>query len=283
MEGPTRHAKMAQQIVHAHGLFKSLAPGERRRTKLDVTLTVGDTAVRFIGFEPLDSTDLRVMQALVARTTVGLLDVGKMLSDAITLRPPLKLTGGALSEKVIAARFTLATLAETAGLAKNGGFVYRQLRSSLLRLSNVTVKVSRPPFEGSFHLIAYRIDLDSGQIVVALNPLATGAVLGRSGFLSVNMEEVRRIHSPVAHLLHSRLHWINQGAERKVSLLTLCSYAYGEDLAARSSTQRKRQRAVRNALSELQSVGWNAIETYPGMFLINRPRHRRASTTEVTA
>ncbi|WP_144636089.1 replication protein C, IncQ-type [Bordetella genomosp. 13] len=268
-----KHAKMAQSIIHAHGLFRSLAPGERKQTVLDATFGTSASLVRFTGPDPLDSRDLRVFQGVVALSTQGRVDVKSMMSAAIAIRPQLRLTGQAATSKVIATTFSLGTLAETAGFAKDCGFNYRQMTESLLRLSKVEVAVERPGFEGSFHLIAERgIESRTGRISIALNPLSTEAILQKGGFVSTRMDEVHRLKSGVARLLHHRLHWINQGVENSVGLQRLCSYAYGDGAASSAAAQRKRQRAVQDALKELPTIGWQVDEPSPGMFDIRRPR-----------
>ncbi|WAI84813.1 MULTISPECIES: replication protein C, IncQ-type [Achromobacter] len=269
---------MAHPIVHAHGLFRSLAPGERKQKKLDVTFTIEETSFRFMGFEPLDSRDLQVLQAIVALSTEGLRNVKGMLSDAAPIRSLLALTGDASSAPTVAAPLTLAKLAETAGFEKNCGFSYQKMRASLVRLANVTVLVKKPDFEGSYHLIAgHDIESRTGRLSIVLSPLATAAVLGRNGFLSTNMDEVRSLKSGAAHILHNRLHWINQGCRRKVGMQTLCSYIYGDGEAPSIVAQRKRQQSVRRALAELPGIGWAVVETEPSMFTISRPA--RGKTT----
>ena len=272
--GTPTHAKVAQPIVHAPGLFRSLAPGERKKDKLDVTYVVGDVTVRFVGFEPLDSTDLRVLQGLIALATAGLRNIRRLLRDGQSLKASLDLKGDAQAERTVAARFTLASLADAAGFDR-GGFGCKQIRASLQRLSNVTALVSRPEFEGAFRLVSgYRLDKHTGELVVSISPLGTTAILGRQGYLRLDMKEVRRIHGEVAHLIHGRLHWVNQGDRRPVSLDTLCSYAYAG--VRTGSALRKRRMAVRQALKELVAVGWTVTETNPGTYLIGRPR--RASS-----
>lgn len=270
------HAKMAHPIVHAHGLFRSLAPGERKQKKLDVTFNVEDAAVRFMGFEPLDSRDLQVLQAVVALSTEGLANAKSMLSDAAPIRSLLALTGDANSAPTVAIALTLAKLADTAGFEKNCGFSYQKMRASLARLSNVTVLVKRPGFEGSYHLIAgHGIESRTGRLSIILSPLATAAVLGHNSFLSTNMDEVRSLKSGAAHILHNRLHWINQGSTRKVGIQTLCTYVYGDDEAPSIVAQRKRQQSVRRALAELPRIGWAVVEKEPSMFTIGRPARRK--------
>lgn len=263
------HAKFAQPIVHARGLFRSLAPGERKTQKLDITYSVGDTTIRFVGFEPLDSTDLRVLQAVVALATTGLRNVRCLLRDGRSQKHMLDAQGDGQEARTVAARFTLGALSDTAGFSR-GGYSFRQIRASLLRLSNVTVHVSKPAFEGAFRLLGgYNLDKLSGELVVSINPVQTDAILGRQNYLRVNMDEVRKIQGAAAHLLHSRLHWLNQGDSRLVSLGTLCSYVYEGD--EEGSTQRKRRWAVRRALKELVQIGWAVMEASPDMFRIHRP------------
>jgi len=109
------------------------------------------------------------------------------------------------------------------------------------------------------------------EVVVGLNPIITRAVLRKNDFLRVDMSEVRALKSDAARLIHSRLHWINHGAQRVVRLETLCGYLYGDYMVSRSALA-NRKATVRKALRELQKIGWVVTEIRDETFLVERPR-----------
>ncbi|VVE50578.1 replication protein C [Pandoraea communis] len=263
------YAKLAHAIVHVPGLFRSLAPGERRATKLDVSHQLGEVSVRCLGFEPLDAVDLRVLQGVVSIVTSELASVRPLLRDGRTHKASLMLAGTQMTERVLGARFNLAALARSSGFDQ-GGSAYQKIRASLQRLSNVTVVLKRENQQGSCRLVgSYVLDQHTGELVMSLSPLLSAAVLARRGYLRINMSEVHLLKKEVALLLHNRLHWINQGTARHVTLDTLIWYAYPD--AQTGTTLRKRRKAVRDSLGELRRIGWFVTETSTGKFCISRP------------
>lgn len=272
------HAKMSQTLVHA-SLFRSLKKGERKKQKLDVTYVSGDTTFKFTCFEPLDGTDLAVLQGLVALAT-GTLHrpssggIKLLLRDGRSERPGLNLNGDALEQRTIAVRFNLSDLAQLVGYADVGGSQRRTLRESISRLSNVSVSAKHPGFDATYHLLGgYGLDTKTGEVLVGLNPSVTAAVLGKTGFLRIDIAEIRQLKSEAARLLHSRLHWINQGDSRVIGIDKLCGYVYA-DTPATAGTERKRKHDVRKALLELLPLKWGVNEVSPGAYRICRPPAR---------
>ena len=281
---PLTHAKMAQPFVHAP-LFRSFERGQQKKLKLDITYTVnskdtGTTTFRFWGPEPLGATDLRVLQGLVAVATRQLLadgDAPGLLSDGLSQRSNLKIEGDALEHQVIAARFKLTTFARMLGYKQPGQATLTQLRNSIERLAAVTVIVEKPRFHASYHILSgFERDTVNDEVVVGLNPALTAAVLGQNEFLRVDFEEVRKLKSDAARLIHSRLHWINQGDSRPVAMETLCGYVYSDATKATVASVRQRHRTVRTALKELSALGWS-VEQQPalGSLRIRRPVGKR--------
>lgn len=228
------YARMAQPFVHAP-LFRSFAKGEQARYKLDVTYqyTMRDgsrSTYRFWGPEPLGATDLLVLQGLVAVATGRLSMPGgvkQMLRDGRSQRAHLVLTEDAYTERTVAARFVLYGFALALGYSSPSGSTLERLRRSIERMSAVTVLAASPKFRGSFHLLSgYAEDSATGEVVVGLNPHLTGSVLERTGYLRVNFDEVQKLKADAARLIHSRLHWINQGDSRVVGVSTLSEYVY---------------------------------------------------------
>lgn len=281
----TKHyAKMAQPFVHAP-LFRSLEKGQQSKLKLDITYTVTNTAsattttFRFWGPEPLGATDLRVMQGLVASATGQLRQEGAtgLFRDGGARRKCLNLTGDALDHDVIATRFKLYSFSKSLGYTNPSSQTLNRLADCIKRLSAVTVIASKPGSEASYHLLSgYERDTVTDDVVVGLNPTLTAAVLGKNDFLFLDFDEVLKLKSDAARLIHSRLHWINQGLRRRVSMETLCEYVYA-DAPTSASAERQRRKTVRTALEELTRLAWGVYEPTPGNFTIQRPKQARRS------
>ncbi len=282
-----KYAKVPSSFVHPAGLFVSLPKGERAKQKLDVTYAAGGLEYRFWGPEPLDSLDLRVLQGLVALGTNSLRETRRMLRDGRALEPEITVSGDALLDRVffasttrtIAVRLRISSFVESLGYAK-GGSMGRLVRESITRLSAVSVVIQGPDFETSYRLISgYTRDKNSQEMIVGLNPTLTVAVFARSNYLGVSLDEARQLKD-VALILHWRLHFINQGQEKRVGMRTLCDYVYPlskEPVAA--STMRRRHHTIRQALGELRGVGWSVLEEKSGMFTIFRPSLRGRTGT----
>ena len=281
------HAKLPKLFVHAPGLFRNISKKSERDT-LDITYEIGDTIFRLTGPEVLNATDLRVLQGLSAIATKQVyqpLGVRQLLRDGRAERLGLALTGDALTHRkqhTIAARVNLSVLASAVGYARPGGATRRMLRESIERLSCVTVSVQRTDFVGSHHIISKgSIDSRTGELVVALNPILTTAILGRKNYLRIDTGEMQKLKSDAARLMHMRLHWINQGESGNISIDTLCKYVYA-DTPTTTVAAKKRRREVRAALKELAGLEWSISE--PGKasdtYRIRRARIRSRAPEE---
>lgn len=255
----------------ASGLFRSLKKGERKKQKLDVTYQYGEETLRFIGFEPLGADDLRFLQAIVAFSgPKGLLldaepktDIGRQLR--LFLDPRLE----SAEKDALVVRETLPHLLAGAGLS-DGGENIKALKASLRRMANVTVIVTCGSREASFHLLSYAFDEEDGRLLIAVNPRITEAVLGRRPYTRIEMAEVRALKTDAAAIIHQRLcGWIDPGKAGYVDLETLCGYVWPD--SASGSTARMRRKKVRQALAELQSVGWKVEEYAAGKVKVTRP------------
>ncbi len=193
------HAKLPKLFVHAPGLFRNTSK-KCKRDKLDITYQIGETLFHLAGPEVLNATDLRVLQGLAAIATQRVyqpLGVRQLLRDGRAERLGLGLTGDALTHRkqyTIAIRVNLSVLASAAGYARPGGATRRMLRESIERLSCVTVSVRSTDFVGSHHIISKgSIDSRTGELVVALNPILTTAILGRKNYLRIDTGEMQKL------------------------------------------------------------------------------------------
>lgn len=285
------YARMAQPFVHAP-LFRSFAKGEQARYKLDVTYQYSmrngsSSTYRFWGPEPLGATDLLVLQGLVAVATGRLSMPGgvkQMLRDGRSQRAQLVLTEDAYTERTVAARFVLYGFAIALGYSSPSGSTLERLRRSIERMSAVTVLAASPKFRGSFHLLSgYVEDSATGEVVVGLNPHLTGSVLARTGYLRVSFDEVRKLKTDAARLIHSRLHWINQGDSRVVGVPTLSEYVYCGARASGSALS-NRKATIHRAMRELDELGWGIDRLDAMQYRIARPaRKSTAQRSRATA
>lgn len=262
-------AKLAQPVCHAPGLFVSRSKGGPDQL-MKLNYAAGGLLFRFVGPQ-LGPIELRVLQGLVGLS-------GKPNYSRIS--PPEE----AVLDKVHAllcrsaeVRTTCNQLARAIGYQSDSGSAHAAIRQALERLFAVAVFVSRENDPGAKdmsagHLFTKLKSKEAGNaIAVELSPLLAAAVLGGRGeYLRVDLDEVRRLKTDPARLLHHRLHFINPGTEpRKVWLDTLVEYVWPE--AASATTRRKRRERVRAALLELEKeLGWSVVKQGDGYF-IGRP------------
>jgi hypothetical protein len=269
------HARHDTMLCLAPGLFRSLKRGERKRLKLDVTYNFAkDEQARFIGFEPLGDDDMHLLQVLVA---LGGPD-GLILTQKPTanmpkqLRLSLDLKFDATDQEALVVRTSITKLLNEIGIT-DGGDNIKAIKASLLRLSNVTVIVTKSSRKASFHLMSHAFDEADGRLFVALNPRIAYAILGKRSRTHIEMSEIRGLKSGPARLIHQRLcGWINQGKSGKVEINTLCGYVWPD--VANDEAMKKRRQTARKALSELVAVGWTVREYARGKFEIGRPPYR---------
>jgi Replication protein C (RepC) len=255
------------------GLFRSLQKGDRKKLKLDITYSYGKKEeVRFIGFEPLGVDDMRVLQGIVALAGPG----GIILSDQpktnmgqqlrLLLEPKL----AAIKDDALVVTETLYRLMAEIGYTNDGGEKRKQITESLLRLSNVTIIARKGSRIGSFHLLSYAFDELDGKLFVALNPRIAEAILGNRPHTRIDMNEVRKLQSDPARLLHQRLcATVDPGKQQHFYLDTLTEYIWPDP--AEGSKLRERRSTARKALSEIQATGgWEVVEERQNYYSISR-------------
>lgn len=272
------HARHDPAHCLVPGLFRSLKRGDRKKLKLDVTYDFGAERIRFWGPEPLGADDMRVLQGLVALAATAGSDGRAILlhpepaTDAgQQLRLLLETKFDALSKDALVAKGSYRQLAREMGYGDiEGGAAFKAIRDCIERLWAVSVIVERGGARQGFRILAEYASNDAdGRLFVALNPRLAGAILGETQHLRIDMAEVRKLNSDPARLMHQRLHWINAGGTKPVTLDTLCSYAWPDECAP--ATMRQRRVVARKALTELADLGWTVEEYAKGKFNISRP------------
>lgn len=260
----------------APGLFRSLQKGETR-PKLDITYEYGQEKIRFIGFEALGPDDMRFLQGLVALAGPRGLILSKepKTEIGVQLRLFLDPRFDAADKNTLVVKDTYRNLLGLVGLSC-GGKNIRNLKNSLIRMSNVTVIVTIGPRQASFHLLSYAVDDVDGRIWIALNPRLAEAILGNTHYAKIILEEVRALKSDVARLVHQRLcAWIDPGKSAKVRIDTLCSYVWPNN--SEKNKYKKRTKIIR-ALKELLEIGW-AVEVNRQTATIKRPDDETTKST----
>ncbi len=269
------HARHDPTHCLAPGLFRSLKRGDRKKLKLDVTYHYGEgEQARFVGFEPLDAGDMRLLQGLIALggpngiilTADPKGDMGQQLR--LFLEPKFD----AAEQDGLVVRESISKLLTEIGLT-DGGDNIKSIKASLFRMSNITVGVTKGAKQASFHLMSYAFDDADGRLFVALNPRIAEAILGRRPHARIEMAEVRKLETDPARLMHQRLcGWIDPGKSGKAEIDTLCGYVWPD--MANDEAMKKRRQTARKALSELVAVGWTISEYAKGKFEIGRPKAR---------
>ncbi|WP_343245238.1 replication protein C, IncQ-type, partial [Xanthomonas perforans] len=197
---------MAFDLTHARhdpmhclvpGLFRSLKRGERKKLKLDVTYHYAENAqARFVGFEPLGADDMRLLQGLVALGgPKGIILTPEPSGDLPKqLRLLLEPKFDAVRQDALVVRESMTSLLGEIGLT-DGGDNIRAIKACLLRMTNVTVMVTKGLKHKSFHLMSHDFDEEDGRLFVALNPQITEAILGRRPHTRIDMAEVRSLQT----------------------------------------------------------------------------------------
>lgn len=277
----TTHARHDPAHCLCPGLFRSLLRGERKKKKLDVTYVYGEKeTLRFVGFEPLGADDMRLLQVIVALAGPrGLLltpEPGSTMGRQLRLL--LEPGFDALEQDGLVVRESMAKLLSESGIT-DGGENLKSLKSSLLRLSNVSVLVTQGTRQASFHLLSHAFDEADGRLWIALNPRIAETILGRRPHTRLDMSEIRALKSDPARLIHQRLcGFIDPGATRRVAIDTLCGYAWTDHPSENPNTTKYRRAQARKALAELSALGWTISEYAHLKCAITRPGLRSNAT-----
>lgn len=254
-------AKMAPVIIHTPGLFISRVK-DRLEHSMTLVHMMGGIAFRLSGPQ-LGSVELRVLQGLVG--FAGLQRQGSVVEPTDDIK------------RLLCHRATVRTtcnqLAEAIGYPSNSGSAQSAIRKAIEKLSAVDIAICPESSLDAANLSAGRlisIDTNSRGVDVALSPVLAAAVHGGRGtYLRTDLLEARRLTSDVVRLLHHRLHWINTGSTRDVSLDKMIGYVWpSEDVSA--SAYRTRRQVLRRALGQLTTLGWS-VRPRGELFQIGRP------------
>lgn len=274
------HARHDRAHVLAPGLFRSLAPGDRKKLKLDVVYDFGnDERIEFKGFEPLGVLEMRTLQGIVAMAgpdgllledqEAASLTNGQLMMDLFDPDPVVQ--AAKLKPASLVVRDSLRRLAREIGVAE-GGKNLKLIKESIERLFAVTVFVQQGKRRLGMRLLAaYASDEGTGDLYVALNPRIASAIMGDIPHVRIDLAEARALESDPARLIHQRLSgWIDPGKSREVGIEKLSSYVWPEE--GTETTMRFRKTRVRKAVAEIAQAGWRVDEVRKDLWRFIRPR-----------
>ena len=270
--GEFTHARHDRAHCLAPGLFRSLGKRDRKTEKLDVTYDYGaGQRIQFVGPEPLGADDLRVLVGLVSMAGPrGLvLEPETPHEGGKQLRLALNPKWDAAEDDALAVKGSIAELARAVGYPRSGRS-YGIIRRSVRRLYTVTVFAQADGQERGYRLLGGYGSDKSGDLFVALNPMIARAVMGGQ-HARIDLREVRALRSNPTRLIHQRLcGWIDPGATAQVRIDTLCGYAWPAPPPTKQ-VRYKRRSTARQALKELEGLGWMIGEDDRGRVEITRP------------
>ena len=269
------HARHDPAHCLAPGLFQSLKRGDRKKLKLDVIYEYGEgKKIEFSGPEPLGADDLRILQGLVAMAgPKGLiLSPEPRTREGQQLRLFLEPKWEAVQDDAMVVKGSYRALAREIGVEVDSGGALKHMQECIEWLWKVSIIAQNGRKRQGFRLLSeYASDDAEGRLYVALNPLIAQAVMGGGQHVRIHMDEVRALSSETARLLHQRLcGWIDPGKTGKAAIDTLCGYVWPSDSSA--STMRKRRQRVREALPELEKLGWMVNKYSVDKYEIARPK-----------
>lgn len=262
----TTHARHDSAHCLAPGLFRSIKKGDRQKHKLHVIYQFGrKELIEFKGPEPLGAEDLVVLQGLVAMSGIDRM----MLSPkhegkiAIALREKLKLEWDALNDSTFAVGSSFRKLAKEIGYDPDSGGDLKTIFKSIERLWTVSIIVQIGNIRRGYQMLSfYSSNTKNGKLLVALNPRVAEAIFGSRPHTRINMDEVRKLKSDPARILHQRLSAIiSPGIVKKILPETLISYIWPDKVDG--STFRRRRQTLKKALLEIAATGsWEVKEGY---------------------
>lgn len=276
----------------APGLFQSLP--KRSGVCLTLRLTYAynaDTNMEFTG-PALGVVDMRVLQCLLAIASVSkdnreIITRDATRAEEIELRTQLKLNGVAKAKTIVGVQAKINVLRNEMGYSDlDSGGAYRATRESVERMCAVAITVQHTDGKSEgYRLLSTCSSAETGVLHVGFNPRLSVAILAphkKKSYSRINMQEVRRLATDSARLLHQRLHWLpTDGEGRVIKLETLCNYAW--PAAVNENARRARRDTLAAALGELVGVGWHVVKESPESVRIWRPATARRAIPALAA
>jgi len=273
------HAKHNPAICLTPGLFQSVKPNERKRTKLDITYKYGDKTISFLGYEILDASDMRLLQFLVAMGTHAptiskpIINVREPHLFPILKTKDQNIINNAIVEgqkkDVIIIKTHIRKLLTEMNIT-TGGKNFQNIRTRLKRLASITIWVDNEKEEAAYYLLNYKFDKESEMLHIELNNTITNTIIQNTNYTLIELDEIRQLKTAPARLVHQRLcGWINFGKNGTVGMDTLCDYIWTTPTLTHNIKKHRKQ-VIKKTIEELKSIGWKIWEAEPGQYNIFR-------------
>lgn len=281
------HARHDRIHVLAPRLFLSLPRGKVGRPEPIIYEYTKGKTVEFRCYQQLGVNEMRVLQALVAMAGQKGAEFTNRKSSEQAHQLVASMFDGARNMPkradeelpVLVVKDSYSTLLEEMGLSRSGANM-KKIQASIEALFGVMIFVQHGSKRVGMHLLSsYASDEGKGDLYVALNPILAKAILGGGNqYCHIDMNEARQIKSDPARLLHQRLSgWIDPPTDKRpkpkqgvVSIDTLCEYVWPK--ATKPERLRWQRMKIRDALNELQALGWTVDISEDDLCSISRPK-----------
>ncbi len=261
------HAKHDPAHCAIAGMFRALRRGDRKNKKLEIRVEYGKAWVEVSNAEPLGADDLHILQGLVAMAAplngeATMLQDAPKTPDQIFLRNSIGLEGGPAPIMVVTG--TLYQLNKEIALG-NSTSSYRKIRTCLERLWKTSIILEENGKRLCFRLLSHCGTTNKG-FAVALNPMITGAVLGKSINLSgshtrIEMHEVRTIKHEATRLIHQFLCAVISPGETKTLTRETLRKRIWPDTPGKANLLHQHHYRLREAIEKLAPLGWRFVPT----------------------
>lgn len=271
------HARHDPAHCMCPGLFRPIKDGDRKRLKLDVKYQYGDESLHFMGPEPLDVLDMRVLQGIVAMAGPNglLLDMEPESEGGKQLRLLLDLKMDAVQKDALVVKNSYSALTREVGLDPNDRKSRKRVIASVKRLYMVTVWARKRGQEQGFRILSeYQSDDIAQKLFCALNPRIAAAVLGGAGtaVAYINMNEARALGDDKARVLHQYLSaWIGPGRAQKATLETLMAHVWPDIESYKQGTIDVYKSRLRKSIIEIGKLrDWMVTEYAKDKYFFKR-------------
>ena len=234
---------------------------------LDATKEHGGLTYHYEGHH-IDEIGLRVFLTLLGLTGMQKKTVPKHGgSDRIQhLRQGLELQGSAEHGKCLLWCGGILDLVAACGSAKTTSNK-KTVLARLQQLSEILISVNEPGTGknvASQRLLNFSVDPSGKQVAIVLSPHVSSGALGKQ-YVKIDVEKLRSIGSAAGQVLHAVLSARirpSQAFPVTYRLATLAEIAFGPSETL--TVARKRMQIVRQAVHELDHVGWAVFEDLTG-------------------
>lgn len=264
MYSPRQVANYDRALVLS-GLFRPL---QARRVRPNLSVSRAFEGLQLEWHAPAapgipEQTLLLALMWLAARSNLCL-KIAPETSIGCQLRASLAAVGELFATETTSVQTSLSELARLCGYATYGGANLQQVRDMLQCLAAITVSVSN---KASSRLLSVVMD-DSGRTVVALNTRLAQAARGEL-YVQISLTERQALRTQTAKALHAYLSGvIRPNKNWRFRLDSLETAVWGA--LTSGSTQRSRRKKLREALVEIEGLGWHITEQC-GVYSIARP------------